>query len=61
MMKLPSKYLIGKTTDGNLSVSHKFIGYDYRLHWHDCCEAEIVLSGSGTQELNGNRYRLEPG
>ena len=34
---------------------------DYPLHWHDCFELELILSGSATQILNGKKYQLQPG
>ncbi len=33
----------------------------YPLHWHDCFELELVLSGSATQILNGKRYEVKVG
>lgn len=34
---------------------------DIGLHWHDCCEIELVLAGCGTHSINGNSYAIEPG
>lgn len=34
---------------------------DYDLHWHDCFEIELILSGDAFQELNGEKYRLTRG
>lgn len=31
------------------------------LHWHDCCELELVLSGQGTHFINGHRYPIAQG
>jgi len=31
------------------------------LHWHDCCEVELVLDGRGTHTINGHCYPIEPG
>lgn len=31
------------------------------LHWHDCCELELVLCGQGTHIINGHRYAIGPG
>ena len=30
-------------------------------HWHDCCEAELVLRGSGTHIINGVPHAFAPG
>ncbi len=35
--------------------------HNYDLHWHDCFEIELILSGSATQILNGKRYEMSPG
>ena len=35
--------------------------YNYDLHWHDCFEIELILSGTATHELNGTTYRLSQG
>lgn len=34
---------------------------DYSLHWHDCFEIELVLSGEAQHTLNGITYTLRPG
>jgi len=31
------------------------------LHWHDCCELELVLCGQGTHIINGHHYTIGPG
>lgn len=31
------------------------------LHWHDCCELELVLCGQGTHIINGHYYTIGPG
>lgn len=31
------------------------------LHWHDCCELELVLAGSGQNTLNGTSHPLQRG
>lgn len=31
------------------------------IHWHDYCEAELILSGQGRHEMSGRRYPLRPG
>ncbi len=35
--------------------------YNYDLHWHDCFEIELVLSGNVTQVLNGESYDMNAG
>ena len=44
----------------DIVVRKKFLK-DYPLHWHDCFELELILSGSATQILNGKKYELQPG
>ena len=31
------------------------------LHWHEYFEAELILEGKGTQNLNGKNYSLQKG
>lgn len=35
--------------------------HNYDLHWHDCFEIELILSGTATQVLNGKKYEMSPG
>lgn len=35
--------------------------HNYDLHWHDCFEIELILSGTATQILNGKKYEMSPG
>ncbi len=44
----------------NLSIRKKQLK-NYDLHWHDCFEIELILSGSAVHELNGKTYNLTPG
>ena len=44
----------------NLSIRKKKL-HDYDLHWHDCFEIELILSGTAVHELNGTTYNLTPG
>lgn len=44
-----------------ISIVRKTIGRPVSLHLHDYFELEIVLSGKGSQNLNGSLYPLEPG
>ena len=41
----------------NLSIRKKKL-HDYDLHWHDCFEIELILSGTAVHELNGTTYNL---
>ena len=34
---------------------------DYGLHWHDCFEMELMVSGSGEETINGRKYHVGPG
>lgn len=61
MIKTPFKYCIADFSHTNISIKHKRIEEDYRLHWHECCEIEFILSGRGSQILNGTEYQLTPG
>ncbi len=55
------RYSIADFTAKSISFQRKILDHDYRLHWHECCETELVLSGGGTQILNGTEYPLRPG
>ncbi len=44
----------------NLSIRKKKLK-SYDLHWHDCFEIELILSGYAVHELNGTMYKLSPG
>lgn len=44
----------------DIVIRKKFLK-NYPLHWHDCFELELILSGSATQILNGKKYELQPG
>lgn len=44
-----------------MSVSRKKISKDFKLHWHDFFEIELVLSGKATHLLNGREYPLGRG
>ncbi|MBP3361267.1 MAG: helix-turn-helix domain-containing protein [Clostridia bacterium] len=44
-----------------LNISKKRIDKSFPLHWHDFFEIDIVLSGSGYQNLNGTEYPLKRG
>ena len=61
MNKAPLKYCIADFSGKNISVKRKVVDEDFRLHWHECCEIEFILSGRGSQVLNGSEYALEPG
>ena len=49
-----------KNSRENLVVRKKKL-HDYDLHWHDCFEIELILSGSVEQSLNGITQTLGPG
>lgn len=57
--KLTSEQFIG--TDKKIAVTRKSIRSDYRLHWHDFFEIEIILDGKGIQRLNGREFWLKTG
>ena len=42
-----------------LSVEKRILAYDFKHHWHDFFEIELVLNGQGRQILNGNEYSLQ--
>ncbi len=39
----------------------KPLNEDFPLHYHDCCEIEIVLSGEGSQVINGIERQIKKG
>ena len=49
-----------KNSRENLLIRRKEL-HDYALHWHDCFEIELVLSGTAVQSLNGITQTLRPG
>lgn len=49
-----------KNSRENLLIRKKKL-HDYDLHWHDCFEIELILSGSAVQSLNGTTQQLGPG
>lgn len=61
MTKQPEKYSIDDFGAGSIAIRHKLIDRDYRQHWHECCELEMILSGRGSQILNGVGYPLSKG
>lgn len=56
------RLLIQNRTDvkDDISVRKKRLK-SYDLHWHDCFEIELILSGSVIHELNGITYTLGAG
>jgi len=45
-----------------IDVIRKFVDEEgCRKHWHDGCEIELVISGSGTHTINGVRHTIRPG
>lgn len=49
-----------KNSRENLLIRRKKL-HDYDLHWHDCFEIELILSGTVIQSLNGVTQELGPG
>lgn len=49
-----------KNSRENLLIRRKKL-HDYDLHWHDCFEIELILSGTVVQSLNGVTQKLGPG
>lgn len=45
----------------HISIETHYIDVPGPMHLHEFYELEIVLSGSGYQNLNGNIYSLQPG
>ncbi len=41
-----------------ISVSRRELSKDFKNHWHEYFEIEIILSGSGRQVLNGKEYPM---
>ena len=44
-----------------LAAKQKQVCSRTALHWHDCCELELVLHGQGTHIINGHHYTIGPG
>ncbi len=61
MRRQQFKYSISDFSSKRISVAYKSVRNDFRLHWHDCCELELILSGRGSQVLNDTEYPLVPG
>ncbi|MBQ8551530.1 MAG: helix-turn-helix domain-containing protein [Clostridia bacterium] len=59
-MKKLDFYTICDARHKNIMVKRKAVG-DCRDHWHDCCEAELVLSGGGVHVINGVAHEVHPG
>lgn len=49
-----------KNSRENLLIRKKKL-FNYDLHWHDCFEIELILSGTVNQSLNGVTQTLGPG
>lgn len=44
-----------------ISVIRKTVCENFKLHWHDFFEIEIIIDGSASQILNGKKYDLKRG
>lgn len=44
----------------SIMVKRKLVD-SYRNHWHDCCEAELVIYGSGVHIINGIAHEVRAG
>ena len=44
-----------------ITAKRKSVKKQTSLHWHDCLEIELVLSGRGTNVINGKKYPLTRG
>ena len=55
--------LVKKTFEINdtLYIRRRVLQAASRLHWHDFYEIEIIVSGAGSCEINGNKYELKSG
>lgn len=59
-MQDDEKYIIPLKNDAKVDFREWEAG-DYPLHYHDHYEMELVISGSGSQILNGEKFKLEKG
>ncbi|MEG1887149.1 MAG: AraC family transcriptional regulator [Oscillospiraceae bacterium] len=60
----PSEYkrfFLTDMTKSDILVIKNGLDKDWPLHWHDCFEIEMVLSGSMIEVINGITYHAEPG
>lgn len=55
------KYTLAEFSGRSIYILRKSVWRDYPTHWHDVCELEFILSGSGRQILNGREYPLHGG
>ena len=55
------KYTLAEFSGRSIYILRKSVWRDYLTHWHDVCELEFILSGSGRQILNGREYPLHGG
>ena len=54
-----SIHLPDQITD--VAPEYHLVDHQVGMHCHDCYEIEVVASGHGTQNLNGQHYNLERG
>ena len=60
MKQEDAKYIIPLKDDAKVDFREWAVG-DYPLHYHDHYEMELVINGSGSQNLNGETFKLEKG
>ena len=60
MKTVDKNYIIHLNDDINVDFREWEKG-DYQLHYHDYFEMEIVISGSGSQILNDEEFKLTKG
>ena len=50
-----------RLTSTGIDISRKYRSLPVHLHLHDFYELELIISGTGEQNLNGTIYELKPG
>ena len=61
--RLPFQFKLSEFMDpsSQFSILTYQVDKPYQIHWHEFCEMEYVISGTGSQILNGVTHPLEKG
>ncbi len=63
IIELPFQHKFNRFIDPSmrLSIIREKIDQRIKIHWHEFCELEYIVSGAGIQILNGIKYKIEKG